>query len=122
MPQIGICTKCNQEKIVIQHHTKGYEGEYKDYTLPYCLSCHKKIHNNARKSGRCTIPAKELEILSTRSSTRRSDNVIEIEKTTMMPNVRLQEMIHFNKNTGSFRCTTHFSTNGFGKKIYYIDI
>jgi len=121
MSKIGICTKCKKEKVVIQHHTKGYEKEYKDYTLPYCLSCHKKIHNEARRSGRCTIPVKELNILSTKSSLRRHTKIIDLDKTTLMTNVKLQELIHYNTNTGYFRFTAHFSTAP-GKKLYYIDI
>jgi len=120
--KIGICTKCKEEKPVIQHHTKGYEGNNKDYTLPYCLSCHRKIHIKARKLGMCNIPVKVLKRLSMRSGHRRyqKEKCRGIHFTeTMMPNIQLFETILVYQN--SIYISSYFQAQH-GKNIYEIQI
>ena len=119
---IGKCTKCQTLGKVIMHHTKGYEGENKDFVLSYCRSCHAKIHLEARKSGRCQIPVKELAEMSIKSVNRRkmkqdTKYIYLIER--LIEYVELYERIHIWKNSiyfiSSFRATN-------GKKLKYIDI
>jgi len=63
----GTCTKCGKVSKVVMHHAHGYEGENKDNVQPYCCSCHRKIHNKARMSGRCNIDPRKLNTISQNS-------------------------------------------------------
>lgn len=104
------------------HHAHGYYNEHKDNVLPYCPSCHKKIHIEARKSGRCNVSVSKLNMLSINSVHRRQQrefckqiNFIE----NMMPYVELREKIFVWKNT--IQCSTRFEASH-GKKIYEIAV
>lgn len=116
----GKCTKCGKEGKVFMHHTKGYEGENKDFVLPYCMSCHKKIHYEARKTGRCKIPVNELKKLSARSVNRRlsKENCMHIDfYETMMPNVAFLEVIDVWPNNVYYK--SRFRAKN-GKELYEI--
>jgi hypothetical protein len=119
---IGICTKCKLHRKVVMHHAHGYEEDNKDNVKPYCHSCHRKIHNEARKNGRCTIPVKELAKLSWNSSHRRrrkeQRKVIEFNE-VLMECVSLFEMIEVWPKT--IHCSNYFHANN-GKSLKYVDI
>jgi len=93
---MGKCTKCNKSGNMVMHHTKGYNGVHKDEVYPYCKSCHMKIHIEARKSGKCKIPVKELKKLSNNSFSRRyNKNRKSIEfSESITPNIALCENIY----------------------------
>ena len=121
MKRIGICQKCGEEKMVRDHHLKGYLGENKDEVVPYCYSCDRKAHNKARMEGRCKLPSKETKRLSENSCNRRSKIIKNLSRDTMLPNVRLLEQLRLNINTGTITVVSYFS--GYhGKKIKYIEV
>jgi len=115
---IGICTKCKQKRKVLQHHTKGYKDN-NDFTLPYCYSCHKQIHNAARKTGQCNLTSKQMHVASTRSCMRRTIKIYTLSCDTVSLYVALFEQLVFNTNTGHIRVDSYFHGNK-GRKIYYI--
>lgn len=118
----GTCTKCGKFGKIAMHHTKGYEGIHKDEVYPYCWSCHTKIHKEARKSGRCMIPPKQIIKLSTNSTTRRwqKERCKHIcFETSLIPNVRLTEIIHVHP-AGIIFGAYFQATNG--KRLYEVDI
>lgn len=85
--------------MVRDHHIKGYSQAHKDEIVPYCRSCDRKAHDNARREGKCKLTHTESHRLSLRSCLRRSIK----EKpfwTTIAPNIRLYEQIRINLNTG----------------------
>lgn len=117
---IGICTKCKQTRLVVMHHTKGYDGDNKDFVLPYCKPCHQKIHFAVKKSGRCNIPHNELSRKSQASTYRRTYRRLDIDSAPMLPYVRLYEVIRCSLSTGNVICNTYFHATT-GKQLYYIE-
>jgi len=116
MNNIGICFKCKEEKIVRDHHIKGYLGDNKDTVVPYCYSCDIKAHNEARKNGKCKLLPKESTRLSVNSCNRRTTRVMDI---TMLgsaekapgKNVCLYEHVKYNLNTGHVSFSIGFRGN-----------
>ena len=121
MKRLGICKKCGEEKMVRDHHIKGYCEENKDEVVPYCQSCDLKAHAKARREGRCVLTHKEAHIKSQASCQRRSRKTKTISSETLMPNVRLFENVQINLNTGHINVVSYFKANN-GKKIKYINI
>jgi hypothetical protein len=121
MRRLGICQKCGEEKMVRDHHSKGYSEEHKDDVAPYCESCDQKAHINARKEGRCILSSKETSKKSNKSCTRRSCKRKALSSKTQMPYIRLLERIKFNINTDTIWINSYFEANH-KKKIKYIDI
>lgn len=118
--KIGICTKCRKHGKVVMHHAHGYLDEHKDDVLPYCPSCHKKIHIQARKEGRCPFTPNELKKMSWNSSHRRRAKeqckYIQFNE-TMLPNVQLFENILVWPSRIQFSSYFHIRHG----KLYYID-
>jgi hypothetical protein len=102
------------------HHIKGYDGINKDVVSPYCLSCHRKIHINARKNNLCNKSVDNIEKLSTKSAIRRYVN--KLEKITfsesLIKNIRFIEQIIYNKNTGSVYYNSGFYESKKTKYFY----
>ena len=113
----GTCFKCGSNNIVVMHHNKGYEGENKDFVLPYCYSCHRKAHIKARNDGKCILEPNEIDVLSTRSSRRRKNKeerrYIEFSE-TLIKNVRLCDVLEVFPNRIQF---TSFFRSNHGKKL-----
>jgi len=121
MKRNGICQKCGEEKIVRDHHLKGYLGENKDEVVPYCYSCDMKAHHKARREGKCNLPGDETNRLSKNSCVRRSKKSKMISTESMMPNVQLFEHVQVNLNTGNVTVSSCFHANH-GKKLKYIEV
>lgn len=120
--KVGICTKCKKQGKVVMHHARGYEGDNKDNVQPYCHSCHRNIHVEARKSGKCTLPVKEIEYKSNLSSNRRREK--ELRKQiyfyeTLMPHIQLQEIIQVWPNGVLYASRFHKNN---GEKLHEVDI
>jgi hypothetical protein len=121
MKRLGICQKCGEEKMVRDHHSKGYSKENEDITVPYCLSCDMKAHFKARREGRCKLDTKISKKLSRNSCMRKSYKKKMLSSKTISPNIRLFEQIQININTGEINIGSHFSGNH-GYKIKYIEV
>lgn len=119
MSNIGICFKCGKEKIVRNHHIKGYLGENKDYVVPYCYSCDSKAHHKARREGKWKTPSESTR-LSENSCNRRTIKVIDITmlgnaEKTPDKNVCLYEHVKYNLNTGNICIVTGYRGNHMSK-------
>lgn len=121
MKQMGICHKCGQQKIVQDHHIKGYLGDNKDHVVKYCNTCDQLAHIKARKEGRCNLSHEDVNKLSRNSYSRRVNQHMEVSTETMMPYVALREFVVYNKNTGTPVCSTMFQANG-GKHLLNIEV
>ena len=120
MKRIGICTKCGEEKIVRDHHIRGYKEEHKDEVVPYCESCDRKAHAKARREGRCTLPSKETNRLSMNSCFRRTKKVMALSSDMLEPNISLREQLHYNIKTGNVTLYSYF-IGEHGKKLKVIE-
>jgi len=117
MKRIGICSKCGKEKIVQDHHYRGYDT---DNVLPYCKSCDQKAHNKAKKEGRCKLTSEESHIKSTASYARRTWKSFTLSSKTLEPNVLLFEVLQLNLNTNNIVIWSGFSGNHL-KKLKVVD-
>jgi len=117
MKRLGICQKCGEEKIVQDHHYKGY---YTDEVAPFCQSCDQKAHFRARKEGRCNLTKDEIRRFSTVSSYKRSIKNFILSTETVEPFIQLREQLQLNLNTGHIYINSYFAGNH-GKKIKFID-
>ena len=114
------CEKCGSTKNLIHHHEKYLELHGKEKIIILCHSCHKKLHNRLRKEGKCNIPVKKLKKISNKSYVKKNKEYITFTE-TMMTNVQLQEMITYNKKSGSINYSSSFEANN-GKKLWYHDV
>jgi len=105
MKRIGICYKCKQEKLVRDHHYKGYDIEE---TKPYCYSCDQKAHQKAREEGRCILSTNETKRLSNNSSHKRSRKIICLSNESILPYIRLEEIITINTQTNNIFINSYF--------------
>ncbi len=108
MERLGKCLKCNQEKMVRDHHLKGYLESNKDYVVPYCGSCDRKAHNKARKNGKCNFNSSEVTKLS-QSSLRRRSYKKKHFNTIIEPNIGVHETIQININTRTITISSWFA-------------
>ncbi len=121
MKRIGICQKCGEEKMVRDHHIKGYLNENKDEVVPYCLSCDWHAHHNAREEGKCILSSTETYRLSSNSSQRRYRKTFSLSHKTLKPNVLLRERLSININTGNININSFFEGTG-GKKLKVLEV
>jgi len=106
------------------HHENGYINGHEDDVKPYCESCHKKVHIQARKECRCKYTPDELNRLSSNSTKRRNRDMLTKRKNlyteTLMPFVRLSENVRICLSTGKISVESYFIA-GHGKQIKYIE-
>lgn len=116
MKRKGICQKCGEEKIVQDHHIKGYAT---DEVAPYCQSCDLKAHVEAKKNGRCLLSSDKTRRLSRNSYKRRSTKSKMLSSKTVDTNIQLFEELYFNINTEKITISSYFQGNH-GKKLKII--
>lgn len=129
---LGKCEQCGNDA-TIRHHTRYKELHGTDSTILLCGSCHRNLHINLRKTGKCTIPPKELEIISNNAH----DRLPEVKKRhseydkkhrrgfiftdNMIHNVSHYEHVKYNTSTEHISVNCYFRPNH-GKELYFIDI
>lgn len=132
---------------LIEHHTKYKEIHGVDESLWMTPSEHRNLHNRLRKEGKCNIPPDELAKISvvagkrsSKSVQRRKEYIGEWRKTnkggeytrsqnrnfiafwdTLAKNVRINETIYYNDNTGHLNVYSGFQY-GRGKGFPTIQI
>jgi len=101
---------------IISHHISYIPEKIVDC----CDSCHKKIHVRVRKENACPYSIEDVLKMTTKSSIKRTTRPIEFY-TQLAPDVRLEERIVYNINTGNVTCIASFFANH-GAKLYKEDI
>jgi hypothetical protein len=119
--KIGTRNKCKQIKEVREHHIKGYLGENVNITLPYCRSCDRLAHEQAKKQGNCFLTSKEVSRLSKKSTHNRNTTRKSILRERVDKNVTLNIEIYHWKNTQHLTIQSWFTANG-GKKLIYVEV
>jgi len=123
------------EKTVV-HHVKYKEIHGVDETVLLTLSEHNKLHHRLRKSGKCTVPVKELSKISCAANERtckrknskkmyNNSCVKNIQRICFVetpgPHVQLREQISYNKKNGKGYYSAWFSGNH-GIKLPVIEV
>lgn len=110
----------NIMKDLEEHHTKYKEIHGIDETIFLTRSEHRLLHKRLRNDGKCTIPVNILRAISKQAYKRTSKGKISNSKSKMrtcktiqfyeqlIPNLRLQEIITYNINTGNVWCSSCF--------------
>jgi hypothetical protein len=110
----------NKSPSMIQHHIKYKEIHGVEEIVTMKQSEHVKLHQRLRKEGKCTLSVVEISKMSRSSYWKRSMQTISFYE-TVMPNVTMLELYHYNINTGKVTFENYFKADNH-KHLFYIDV